>query len=552
SKVHALPEFPTRIASGSFLAATVAVLAVILKDGGSAEIWLAIFALAVLFAAAVIWLWRAPALDDLALVPALALLAAVVLQASGGHLFRDFQSGLSRVPESSPPATVTVLAMLALGASLLAFLRSHQGKRHLMIWAAGSALFSPLVLILLEVFWSPAEVLGDGYWAGHAMIVAAAMVFFAERTIRLDSGNRDRTAGFILAALTMISFALIIILSDAALTIALGFMTLVAAWLDRTMDVKRLSLFVRLGAIVTGVRLAIYPGPEWAFYAPVWEFGFAYLGTAGLIAAAWVIESAKHRPGTRVILESAIWVIVPVFASVALLRAMGSYDDTHFAISLLGSIWLISAFGQLYRIKAGGKMKWVRITLASLAGLGALLFFFVGLVIMNPLSYFGDRVIGPPIIDSLAVAFLWPALIMAIGALKLDHLYRWFRLTLAGTASILSAAYVGLEIRRLWRGDNLSVPGVIQSENISYTLAMLLVSVVLLFYAFGRRSKPLRRIAVIGIGLTIAKVFLIDMSGLVGLYRVVSFLGLGLSLSGLAWVDRQMARQWDRGSKSAE
>jgi len=51
----------------------------------------------------------------------------------------------------------------------------------------------------------------------------------------------------------------------------------------------------------------------------------------------------------------------------------------------------------------------------------------------------------------------------------------------------------------------------------------------------------------VGIGLTIAKVFLIDMSGLTGLTRVASFLGLGLSLSGLAWVSRRMTLQWDKG-----
>jgi uncharacterized membrane protein len=40
------------------------------------------------------------------------------------------------------------------------------------------------------------------------------------------------------------------------------------------------------------------------------------------------------------------------------------------------------------------------------------------------------------------------------------------------------------------------------------------------------------------ISVTVAKVFLIDASGLSGLTRVVSFAGLGLSLAGLAWLNR--------------
>ena len=38
------------------------------------------------------------------------------------------------------------------------------------------------------------------------------------------------------------------------------------------------------------------------------------------------------------------------------------------------------------------------------------------------------------------------------------------------------------------------------------------------------------------VGLTILKVFLYDMAALAGVLRVLSFLGLGLSLLGLAWV----------------
>ena len=48
----------------------------------------------------------------------------------------------------------------------------------------------------------------------------------------------------------------------------------------------------------------------------------------------------------------------------------------------------------------------------------------------------------------------------------------------------------------------------------------------------------LRAIAMTVIGLTAAKVFLIDAAGLTGLTRVLSFLGLGLSLAGLAWLNR--------------
>jgi uncharacterized membrane protein len=47
-------------------------------------------------------------------------------------------------------------------------------------------------------------------------------------------------------------------------------------------------------------------------------------------------------------------------------------------------------------------------------------------------------------------------------------------------------------------------------------------------------GRRLPRLAALGvIGLVCAKVFLIDMAGLAGLWRVLSFLGLGLALIGL-------------------
>jgi uncharacterized membrane protein len=110
----------------------------------------------------------------------------------------------------------------------------------------------------------------------------------------------------------------------------------------------------------------------------------------------------------------------------------------------------------------------------------------------------------------------------------------------------LAAWYVALEIRRFWRGDVLrggDVGDVGDGELYSYTVASLVGSAAMLYAAFAPRSVALRRVAMAGIALTIAKVFLIDMAGLTGLSCVAAFLGLGLALAGLAWADRRIAAQ---------
>lgn len=119
-------------------------------------------------------------------------------------------------------------------------------------------------------------------------------------------------------------------------------------------------------------------------------------------------------------------------------------------------------------------------------------------------------------------------------------------------ASGLDMAYLALSIRHLWRGPDLSVPGVSDPELYTYTLAMLLISAATLMVAFWRRSLWLRKIAMAGIGLTIAKVFLVDMAGLSGLIRVLSFMGLGLALLGLTWLNRVMSAHWADAEEPAD
>ena len=141
------------------------------------------------------------------------------------------------------------------------------------------------------------------------------------------------------------------------------------------------------------------------------------------------------------------------------------------------------------------------------------------------------------LLDTLAVAYAMPGLMLLIAAwrLGLPRVLTWGLIVTGGS---LLALYAGLEIRRFWQGDWLGRPGVSQYELYSYTIALMLIGAALLYQAIARRSTRLRRIGMAVIAITVAKVFLIDASGLTGLTRVFSFLGLGLSLAGLAWLNR--------------
>ncbi|MGI9395228.1 MAG: DUF2339 domain-containing protein, partial [Boseongicola sp.] len=286
---------------------------------------------------------------------------------------------------------------------------------------------------------------------------------------------------------------------------------------------------------------------------PLIEVLLAYLGTIAVLGAAWMINR-NGRPRTAMVIESAIWTYGAVFLCVMLIRVLpGNGIDNHWGMGLFATIWTTTAIAQLYRMAGADRFELIfRTLLAAIFMLLAILFLSLQLVFFNPLNSFGELVVGPPVINSLFVAYVPLALALAFGAWRLSHLAPIYRQALGAAAVFPAIWYLALAIRHFWRGEDLRVSGITDPELYSYTLAMLLVSAGVLFLAFWKRATWLRQLAMTGVALTIGKVFLVDMSGLSGLIRVVSFMGLGLALIGLTWLNRVMTAQWEKGSPSTD
>ena len=101
---------------------------------------------------------------------------------------------------------------------------------------------------------------------------------------------------------------------------------------------------------------------------------------------------------------------------------------------------------------------------------------------------------------------------------------------------VLAFALLNLEIRQAFHGTRLDGGLTSVAERYTYSTAWALFGVGLLIAGIVRKGRPLR---VAGLGvilLTAAKVFLVDMSSLSGLYRIFSFFGLGVSLMLIAYL----------------
>ncbi|MCB1448529.1 MAG: DUF2339 domain-containing protein, partial [Nitratireductor sp.] len=108
---------------------------------------------------------------------------------------------------------------------------------------------------------------------------------------------------------------------------------------------------------------------------------------------------------------------------------------------------------------------------------------------------------------------------------------RWFTLSFAALAGLLLFTFVSLSVRHAFKGDALSLMrSTSDAEFWTYSAAWLLLGAGVLALGGFFRSRPVRFASALLIGLTVLKVFLLDLSELEGVLRALSFIGLGLSL----------------------
>ena len=96
-------------------------------------------------------------------------------------------------------------------------------------------------------------------------------------------------------------------------------------------------------------------------------------------------------------------------------------------------------------------------------------------------------------------------------------------------------ALTSLTVRQYFQGGYLEHGNIGSAELYSYSVIWLLTGLALLFVGITKSSKAARMMSLAFMIVAVLKVFLFDAAELEGLYRVFSFLGLGISLMGLSY-----------------
>ena len=554
SKAH--PSFPTRLAVVTSLAAFLLIMIVSLNEKDETLNILCLIILWLGSISAIYWLRHAPGLVDLSFIlPTLFLAQVVLLNFANNSLVEIFI--FSTDSNAIFPLHFVWLIIASIVISVLFYMRSlHAEKPYELYFTLGAASFAPLMVLALEFIWQRPEVINNFYWAINLLGVAGVMTFLAVRT---GQAGRDLNAGiYATAAMAMMSMISYIMLDVNALSFGIASQLLFIAILQRRFGLSALNYFIQILIAVILCDTVIYFGFFRAFYYtfPLWDIYVRFCGVLALLLASWLVYDRKRFNKNRLVVESAAMVIAAFFLYIVIFRAIGKGNYyTFWSFGLIATHWLIMLYLQVYLLQKHLGLITLRRLLACLYALLAFYYLENQIAEYSPLGSAAKPIQGPLVFNTLMLAYLpiaamFGALAMLssrwhIKLLKLRHEY--LTTTLWFLAGAYFATYIGLEIRRFWRGDNLNVASVSDLELYSYTVAMLCGAVGLLFLSIIRRSVLLRKIAMGGMFMIAIKVFFVDISGLVGLLRVASFVGLGLVLIALTWINRKMAnlQVWD-------
>src|SRR5262249_4212371 len=143
-----------------------------------------------------------------------------------------------------------------------------------------------------------------------------------------------------------------------------------------------------------------------------------------------------------------------------------------------------------------------------------------------------------PVLNALLVAYLAPAILVGLIAYWLPPIIKapFARIALFVIALVLVLTWITLETKRFFQGPVLDLWAVSDAEYYAYSVVWLVFALVLMAVGLWRNTPWLRHGALAILILTVCKVFLSDMAALGGLYRVASFLGLGLFLVGIGYI----------------
>ena len=525
--------------------------------------------------------------SDLKLQPILAVVWAVIAAAMVTYITREGQSGLLGFSTPSLLLSLGTIAALCTAAVL-----SKRQSGHLVIagvMAAGLGLLSGpnsqlsifavavafIVLLSLreslsrdinpltkqpDIFWSVFAVglgigsvvlfhmFSDVAWPGHfmALWMLGYTALFGAAAFFFKSKSRPEliTTWLTLGAAAAWAFAAYFAVEGLSLSLALSFgaaICVLAVWPLR-LPGARLALLGLAGLVFAHAFLVQFPDTSSLSARPVFNALWAYLALPSAIlgAAGYVVHSRKTETKTDAFLngliEAAALAGLALFAvfQIRHLSNGGSVYVDKIGFEELGlqvSTGLCFTLAGLSKRFSGNMVLSKMAEVISYATLG--IFALGSLAILSPLFSGRELVSGNILFNSLTTGLLVPTVLLAICAWRArGRRSEKYVNVLGGLALLGGMMWLTAMVRFVFNGMQIDIGLVDFGDFELWTISAVWLAVGILLLAAGvwKGVRALRIASGILIIATVLKAFLVDMAGLEGVLRAMSFVVLGLVL----------------------
>lgn len=508
----------------------------------------ALYAFAVLCALTLLVAWQAE--SALGAVPLAAIMASGVIALWSVQLSFSpgfVTQGVSGVGDANEMPKALYGSHLWLGGTLallfggFGFVAQARTRSTLqaVLWAAG-AVIAP-VGILAALYYRIAHFQLSYQFAAVAMALAALYAFATEVLAKREQpGASSAAAAFATGSIVSLALGLTFALEKGWLTVALALMTAGIAWIADKRNFPFLRWLAAGACILVAARVAWDPriagsdlGTTPVFNWLLWGYGVPALA---YWAAGWLLRKRADDFPARMADSLAILFTV-LFFSLQIRHYINGGDLYRYTaplaeLALNVCVGLGMAIG-LERLRMVTKSI-VHDLGAQIIAVFTLIGIVVGLLFVDNPYFTGDSVGTGRFFNLVLLGYLLPAILA--GALAITYQRtrnETFRNVAAITSIVLALAYLTLQVRALFQGPVLSGPAMSDAEGYTYSAVWLAFAVLLLLIGIVRQSKAVRLASAAVMLLTIAKVFLIDMAGLTGVWRAFSFIGLGAVLVGI-------------------
>lgn len=556
---------PDWIAGGALAALALLAIAVLAVAPSGAPWWLA-------FALSTIALLAATAYVSAAAATAGVLAGAVALAAlliwpglnapPPATLLAPALAGVLRLPESvSQYLAFAGGASLAIAAAAAARLgRGTELPAPTAALLALAATATPL-LALVVAYLRVTQFDHSISFAAAGVALAALFAFAAERFDRASAAALSRriaAGAFAAAAIAALSFALVAALSRGYLTVAFALAALGAALVSLLRDLSVLRYAVAALGLVVLARVAWDPRIMGASVGSYPLLNWLLLGY-GVPAAAFALSArllSARGDDLAVRISEALAIMFAALLAFFQIRHLVSGDPLarssgHLEQGLLAMTSL--AFSQvLMRLDLKRANPVFEAASTAFAAI-ALLFVVLGLGLVQNPWLTDERIAGAGLFNSLLPAYLLPGL-LALYVARLSRGLKpdWYSNAAAGVALALVLAFVSFEVRHTFHGARIGFwRATSSSEMWAYTATWLLLAIGFLAYGLLRQSLPARIASAGLIALVAVKVVVLDLAGIDGLWRALSFICLGLVLVGIGLVYQRLVFAPARGGAAA-